>query len=361
MPRSAVYPEGHFLGWTPGQLAPLAPPEFAWVLKPGADLVVQLHMQPSGATESVQPVVGLYFANEPPTRTAAILRLGSQGIDIAAGERSYTIKDSYELPVDTELQAVQPHAHYRAREVTGTATFPDGSTRSLIHIGEWDFRWQHVYRYERPLVLPKGTRLSMEYRYDNSADNPRNPDRPARRVLWGQRTVDEMGDLWFQLVPRSNRDLEPLRAEAQRKMTIEDTIGYETMLRVSPDDVELHDDVALLYLGLGRTAEAIAHFRKSAELRPASAAAHFNVATALSVAGEYDRAIEEYERALALDPKHGGAHNNLGSVLSAVGQRFDALRLFGHAIVLDAANTQAQGNFARELGQLLRLLILPGW
>jgi hypothetical protein len=64
-------------------------------------------------------------------------------------------------PVDVELHAVQPHAHYRAREVHGTATLPDGTTRPLITIREWDFRWQHVYRYEQPLALPRGTRLSM--------------------------------------------------------------------------------------------------------------------------------------------------------------------------------------------------------
>ncbi len=356
MPRSAVYPEGHFLGWTPGQLAPLVPSAFAWPLMPGADLVVQLHMQPSGAIEDVQPTIGLYFGDEPPTRTPAILRLGSQGIDIAPGEGNYTIEDSYVLPIDVELHALQPHAHYRARDVRGTATLPDGSTRSLIHIGEWDFRWQHVYRYETPLALPKGTRLAMEYVYDNSIENPRNPDRPARRVLWGQRTVDEMGDLWFQLVPKNARDLETLRTEAQHKMTIEDTVGYETMLRVTPDDVELHDDVALLYLGLGRAAEAASHFKKSVALRPNSASAHFNLATALSVGGRFDEAIGEYERALALDPEHPSAHNNLGSVLSALGNRLDALRHFRAALASKPDNQQAQVNLIREVGAMLSKL-----
>ena len=330
--------------------------EFAWPLQAGADLVVQLHMQPSGAIEMVQPVVGLYFSKEPPTRTPAILRLGSQGIDIAPGESSYTIKDSYVLPVDVELQAVQPHAHYRARDVRGTATFPDGTTRSLIHIGEWDFRWQHVYRYEQPLILPKGTRLSMEYRYDNSIENPRNPDRPPRRVLWGQRTVDEMGDLWFQLVPRSNRDLEPLRAEAQRKMTFEDTIGYETMLRVAPNDFELHDDVAVLYLGIGRSPTRFDTFggpqncaphrpRRTSMWRPRC---RWQVTT---------RMRWLHTSARSIDPGTG-SHNNLGSVLSAIGRPFTALHHFQQAVRLDPSNAQAQSNFARELAHVL-LLVIP--
>jgi mono/diheme cytochrome c family protein len=357
MPRTAVYPDGHFLGWTPGQLAPLVPSTFAWTLQPGADLVVQLHMQPSGAVESVQPKIGFYFSEEPPTRTPAILRLGSQGIDIPPGTAGYTIRDAYVLPVDVELQAVQPHAHYRARDVRGTATLPDGTVRTLIHIKEWDFRWQHVYRYESPLLLPKGTRLSMEYVYDNSETNPRNPDRPARRVFWGQRTIDEMGDLWFQLLPRKTTDLASLNRETQRKMLIEDAIGYETMLRANPSDVELHDDAGVLYLSLGRPEEATRHFGAAVRAKPHSAAAHFNYGTALSVNGNLDEAIAEYERALAIDPRYASAHNNLGSVLSVMGRRLAALQHFRMAVELDRTNTQAPQNLLREVSLIiLRLL-----
>ena len=127
MPRTAEYPDGHFLGWTPGQVAPLVQPELAWTLEPGSDLVVQLHMQPSGAVEEVLPEIGFYFSDREPARTPTILRLGSQGIDIPPGESRYVIRDSYVLPVDVELLAVQPHAHYRAREIRGVATLPDGS------------------------------------------------------------------------------------------------------------------------------------------------------------------------------------------------------------------------------------------
>jgi mono/diheme cytochrome c family protein len=360
MPRTAVYPDGHFLGWTPGQLAPLVPGTFAWRLQPGADLVVQLHMQPSGAPESVQPQIGLYFSDEPPTRMPAILRLGSQGIDIPPGEAAFRIEDSFVLPVDVELHALQPHAHYRARDVRGTATLPDGTVMPLIHIKEWDFRWQHVYRYESPIALPKGTRLAMEYVYDNSSRNPRNPDRPARRVFWGQRTVDEMGDLWFQLLPRDDRDLVALTAQTERKMTREDVIGYETMLRVTPADPELHDDVAVLHLGLGEAQKAAEHFAKSVELKPSSAAAHFNYATALSVGGNLDEAVDEYRQALAMDPNYASAHNNLGSVLSAMGRTVEAMHEFQHAVRLDPDNTQAQANLARELARWIMRMLLPG-
>lgn len=346
MARSAVYPEGHFLGWTPGQIAPLVPENMAWRLEPGTDLVVQLHLQPSGATEAVQPVIGLFFGQTPPTRTPTILRLGSQGIDIAPDDPGYGITDSYTLPVDVELQAVQPHAHYRLREVTGLATLPDGTTRSLIDIGEWDFRWQHVYRYATPMALPKGTRLSMLYRYDNSATNPRNPQLPPQRVLWGQRSVDEMGDLWFQFVTRTDADRVTLSTAVQQKMTDEDIVGYETMLRADPRDAELHDDVAVLYLARGRARRAADHFRASAALRPRDAAAHFNLATALSVAGDFDDAIAEYRAALTIRPDYGSAHNNLGTVLAAQGHIAEAVPHFRQAARVDATNVQAHRHLA---------------
>jgi tetratricopeptide (TPR) repeat protein len=349
MPRSAEYPEGHFLGWTPGQIAPLVSADLAWRLDPGTDLVLQLHMQPSGTVERVQPSIGIYFSDTPPTSTPAILRLGSQGIDIPAGEARHTISDRYVLPVDATVLAVQPHAHYRAREIVGTATLPDGSTRALIHIAQWDFRWQHVYRYEQPISLPRGTTLSMQYTFDNSAENVRNPQQPPARVLWGQRSKDEMGDLWFQLLPGSDADRALLNQQVRAKMLAEDIVGYETMLIASPNDAELHDDVAVLYLGTSRPADAVRHFAASAALKPDAAASHFNLGTALTVASRLPEAVEAYRRALAIRPEYVGAHNNLGSVLATVGARGDAVAHFREALRLDPNNAQAMSNLAWQL------------
>jgi len=103
--RSAQYPDGYFLGWTPGQVAPLAPKDMAWRLAPHSDLVVELHMRPDGKREPVAPSIGLYFSDVAPTRTPLMLRLGSQSIDIPAEEKAYTISDSYILPVDVDVEA----------------------------------------------------------------------------------------------------------------------------------------------------------------------------------------------------------------------------------------------------------------
>jgi tetratricopeptide (TPR) repeat protein len=348
--HSAVYPDGHFLGWTPGQVAPLLPKGLAWRLAPGTDLVVEVHMKPSGKPEEVAPSIGFYFGSEPPERTPAMLRLGRQSIDIAAGEKNYSIGDSFVLPVDAEVQAVQPHAHYRARTVQGIATLPDGTTKWLIYIRDWDFRWQHVYRYVTPVALPKGTTVSVRYTFDNSAENPRNPRQPPERVTWGQWSQDEMGDLWIQVLTRDDRDLRTLNAAFQSKAIAEDIVGYESMIRRDPRRVQLHDDVAQLYLDQGRRAEAIAHLDASVRLKPESAAAHFNLGTALTVAGRLDEAIDQYQQALRIKPDYALAHNNLGNALLARGRGGDALQQFRDALRLDPANAEAHYN----VGSMLR-------
>jgi tetratricopeptide (TPR) repeat protein len=353
--HSAVYPDGHFLGWTPGQAAPLLPAGLAWRLAPGTDLVIEVHLKPSGKPEPIALSIGFYFGSHPPARTPSMLRLGRQSIDIAAGEKEYAIADSFVLPVDAEVQAVQPHAHYRAREVRGTATLPDGTTRWLIYIRDWDFRWQHVYRYVTPFMLPKGTTLSVRYTFDNSADNPRNPQLPPVRVSWGQWTQDEMGDLWIQVLTRDDRDRQTLNAAFRVKAIAEDILGYESMIRRDPQRVQLRDDVAQLYLDQGRADEAAAHLRVSATLQPESAAAHFNLGTALTVGGRLDEAVDQYQQALRINPEYAVAHNNLGNVLLGRGDAAGALQHFNQALGADPSNPEAHynaGSVLRSRGEL---------
>jgi Flp pilus assembly protein TadD len=344
--HSAVYPDGHFLGWTPGQIAPLLPKGMAWRLEPATDLVVEVHMQPSGKAESVLPSIGIYFGGDPPERTPAMLRLGRQNIDIAPGDATYSVVDSFVLPVDVEVHAVQPHAHHRARQISGSATLPDGTIKTLIAIDDWDFRWQHVYRYVTPLELPKNTTLSMRYTFDNSASNPRNPVLPPRRVVWGQRSADEMADLWIQVLTNSARDLDTLIEKFRPKVLAEDVIGYERVLESEPNSVALHDDVAQLYLELGRPEEASAHFAASVKLSPQSAPAHFNLGTSLAVSGRLDEAMGEFRLALTIEPDYARAHNNLASILLQRGSIDEALEHVQEAVRLEPSNMEAHINLA---------------
>jgi len=351
MANTAQYPDGHFLGWTPGQVAPLLPKGMAWALEPGTDLVVELHLQPTGRPEVVAPTFALYFTDEPPKRIPAMLRLGRQDIDIAPGEKAYTITDSYTLPVDVELHAVQPHAHYRARQVEGLATLPDGTTRPLIRILDWDFRWQHVFRLVEPLTLPRGTRLSMRFVYDNSDANPRNPRRPAEEALWGQRSSDEMGNLWIQVLPANARDLARLTADFRPKAAADDAAGYEMMLRRDPRNIAYHNDAALLYLELSQPDRAVDHFAAVAAIQPDLAPAQFNLGTALMRAGRLDAAADRLQRAVMLDPHYVAARINRANTLAALGRLDEAEAEYREGLVVDPANAVLVNN----LGQILML------
>jgi len=370
--RSAVYPDGHFLGWTPGQAAPLLPKGLAWNLAPDSDLVVQLHMVPSGKPEVIQPSIGLYFTNDPPTQTPVMMRLSNQGIDIPAGEGNYTVTDSFVLPTDVDVLAVQPHAHYLARELTGTATLPDGTKRTLISIPDWDLRWQHVYRYETPVPLPKGTTITMSFRYDNSAENPRNPAVPPVRVLWGQQSREEMGDFWLQVIAKDPRDRDMLDQTFRAKWMATDAIGLEALIRRDPNRAQLREDVAVLYMELNRPAEAAEHFEAALRQKPDSAPAHFNHGTALAASGRLDDAVAEYQRALQLRPEYAVAHNNLGTALLQLGRPQQALSSFREAARIDPRMGEAHlnvglisrafGDFPEAVARFRRALELrPTW
>ena len=347
---NAQYPDGHFLGWTPGQVTPLAGEGMAWRLEPGSDLVVQLHLQPSGREETLRASVGFFFTDEPPDRTPVMLRLGRQNIDIPPGESAYTIRDRFELPVDVDLIGVQPHAHFRATEIKGRAIFPDGREEWIVYIPDWDFNWQDVYRLETPLSLPKGTTLTMEYTYDNSANNPRNPDRPPRRVLWGQFSSDEMGDLWFQVVTRTEADRATLFNRIMPKVLNEDLVGFETMLLADPDNPVLHRDAAALYIALDRIPAAINHYRRAMALDPYAATDPYNLATLLVGRGSLDEAVSLLGRALELQPDHPQAHNNLGAVLQSQGRIDEATLSFRRAVELEPVNAEAHNNLGNATG-----------
>ena len=343
---NARYPDGYFLGWTPGQSPLTSAPGMAWRLGPKTDLVVQLHLRRTGKPEEIRPKVAFYFTADAPTRTPLALRLGKQNIDIKPGEQ-YLIADAYQLPVDVELLAIHPHAHYRAKEIRATADLPDGTRRWLLSIEDWDFNWQDVYRFAEPVALPKGTTVRMLYTYDNSDKNPRNPDRPPRHVVFGQNSSDEMGDLWLQVVTATEPDRIALFNGIRPKTLLEDANGYEMLVKANPDHAGYHNDLALVSALLGRVDAALEHYEAAARLKPDWAAPHYNVATLLATQRRYEEALPYFRKAVALRPDHAESHNNLGAVLQVLGHSEEAIEHFRRAIALDPKNEQAKDNLAK--------------
>jgi hypothetical protein len=192
--------------WVP-ESAPWVEPEgMAWRLEPGSDLVIQLQLRPTRAPEMIQPSIALFFSSTPPVRDPVLIKLESTTIDIPAGSRDHTVVDTYVLPVNLRVLSAYPHAHSLAKEMRATATLPDGTMKWLLLIKEWDSHWAEQYRYASPVELPRGTTLKMEFVYDNSDANMRNPHYPPRRVRWGVQPTDEMGILWLQVLPHNEAD-----------------------------------------------------------------------------------------------------------------------------------------------------------
>jgi cytochrome c-type biogenesis protein CcmH/NrfG len=352
--RKATFPDGYFLGWTPGQRPRVQPVGgLAWRLYPDSDLVVEMHLMPSSTTQYVQASVGLHFTDEAPGRSAYMLRIGRQDIDIAAGQSYYVNRDSFTLPVDVDVLGVQPHAHYLAKEVKGFATLPDGSTKWLIYIRDWDARWQDVYQFATPISLPRGATLTMEYTYDNSFENQYIRGTEPKRVIFGQVYGSEMGTLWIQVLPRTAGDLQMLEKHFSPKLLAEDIAGNEKMLEVSPEDPRQHAALADCYAEAGRADDALRHLRKAVALDP-SPLRHYDVGRMLLFMRRYSEAGAAFHQALALRFDMPESFYGLGLAFTALGRLEEAVQAYNRALELDLKFTDAHYNLANVLAALGR-------
>jgi tetratricopeptide (TPR) repeat protein len=345
--RKAEFPDGHFLGWTPGQSPRVSDEGTAWRLDGGSDLIVEAHLLPSKKTERVQIAIGLYFTDTPPSQLLFTLRLSRQNIDIAPGER-VVLSDAFVLPVDVDVLSIQPHAHYLATEVRAFATPPNGTAKPLIVIKDWDFHWQDIYRFVRPVRLSRGTTLRLEYSYDNSAMNRRNPNRPPKRVTFGQTTASEMASLWLQVLPHSPRDRQILESQSAAKLLRDDIEGYMKMLELNAQDPRVHSALAHAYAEAGRIAEATEHFATAVRL-DSTFTGHYDLATILLAARRWEDAERHFTEALTLRPRSAEAAFGLGVARHQAGRLGDAIKAYRAAIDAGWRYRDAHYNLARAL------------
>jgi len=378
-------PDGHFLGWAPGRGPIVAPDHLPWVLNAGSDLVVELHLMPQDHSMEVQPTIGLYFTDTPPSKTPVMMIMGSKAIDIPAGASEYWIEDRYELPVDVDVLSVYPHAHYLGREMDVRAIDAAGASQPLLHIRKWSFNWQQDYRFVNPIALASGTTIVMRYSYDNSADNPRNPNHPPRRVLWGPQSHDEMGTLGVQVVTRSTGDAARLASSFSQHAALIDATGAETLVKADPDNAAYASLLGASYLRLGRVSDAIAvltravrldprssssenflggallasgrprdavaHFRRATEINPRDAHLHFNYSKGLAANRDGRAAFDELSRALSLDPDFGEAHQQIGVLLFSANRIDDAIEHLQRAATLLPRSADAQADLGGALAE----------
>jgi Flp pilus assembly protein TadD len=305
-------PDSHFLFWKPGTVSKPEPDDMAWRLDPGTDLVVNLHLQPSGKPEMIRAEIGLYFTPNPPTRLPMLVQLEHDGaIDIPPGSKQFCVEDHLRLPVAADVLAVYPHAHYLGKSIEAWAVRPDGTRIDLLLIRDWDMNWQASYTYRRPVSLPAGTTLAMRIGYDNTAANPRNPLQPPGRARAGNRSQDEMGHVWFQVLPQVTGRSDPrlLLQEAMMRRRLE---KY-------PADFLAQFNLGSALVALDRNEEGIPYLERSVRLSPDNAAARNSYGAALVQAGQFDKAIDEFRQVLQKQPTYINSRYNLARALAAQG------------------------------------------
>lgn len=368
-------PDSHFLFWKPDTPALIEPKGMPWRLDPGNDLVLNMHLKPTGKLETVQATVGLYFADKPPLARPMLLQLEHDGaLDIPAGDANFVVEDQLKLPVGVDVLGVYPHAHYLGKRLEAYAVLPNGEKKWLVLIPDWDIDRQSVYRYRTPIFLPKGSVIHMRYTYDNSAANIRNPNSPPIRVRAGNRSVDEMGHLWLQVLPRalpgSNQDPRLLLEQAWMQnrlkknpddqtalynlasvdMTDSDFAAaaslYRQILALTSDDVRTLTALGTALDRSGDWQQGQAEYQKALTINPEYADAQFDLAQLDFNHNNYAEAEQEYRGLIAQDPKDASAHNGLGAVLIATNQTANAQREFESAIVLDPDSFDALYNLA---------------
>jgi len=185
-------PSGSLGGWAPGLRARRSSEGIAFKLDPGTTMVMQVHYHKSGKPETDLTKIGLYFAKEPIKKELDLNWIFNFNVNIPPGDKNYHLRREFTYGYDATVYGAMPHMHLLGRKMKSWFVFPDGTTKPLIEINDWDFKWQLSYILKEPLKIPKGTKQIVEADYDNSPENPRNPNDPPKRVTWGEQTTDEM-------------------------------------------------------------------------------------------------------------------------------------------------------------------------
>ena len=374
-------PDSHLLFWKPGTIPAEEPEGMALRLDRGTDLILNTHLQPSGKPEVIQPSIGLYFTSQPATKFPMLLQMENDAkLDIPPGEKNFVVSDDFTLPIDADLMAIYPHAHYLGKDIQAWATFPDGAKKTLIHIPQWNLNWQAVYRYSEAVRLTKGTTVSFRYTYDNSDANPLNPNHPPSRVTGGNRSSDEMCHLWLQVLPvnfdsaqgdprmalqealaRHSEEKDPsdfeahynLAAMLQQKNNLPEAIKeYSVAVKLRPEDAAGNNALGAALVAAGHPEQAVGYLQAALKARPDYFDAHYNLGIALASRDDFAGAAQQFEQALQLQPNDASVEANLGAALAEMGRLPEAKSHFEHALQIDPGQELAKENLEAVKKQL---------
>jgi hypothetical protein len=190
-----AFGNGMLVGTAPGDMPLICAPGIAKKVPKGSTLVLQMHYTPNGVEQTDRSSVGMVFAKEPPKHILRTRAIFNRKIAIPPGDANYRVESRSTFKKDAMLVSFMPHMHLRGKDFEYRVVYPDGKSETVLSVPKYDFGWQSTYRLVKPLFMPAGTRIECKAHFDNSSDNPNNPD-PTQMVRWGDMTWQEMMIGW---------------------------------------------------------------------------------------------------------------------------------------------------------------------
>lgn len=202
-------------GYAPGTVPFVMKPGEARLIKAGSDIIFQLHYTANGKAGDDQAKLGLVFAKEPPEKRVLTLASQNWNFAIPAQDPNYQVESTVTLQEDSTLVSFLPHMHFRGKDFEYRVVYPDGRKETLLSVPHYNFNWQLTYDLAAPKFLPKGTIIECTAHYDNSPNNPFNPD-PAKKVYPGEQTWEEMMIGFFDVaVPPQTSPMDLMKPKKQ--------------------------------------------------------------------------------------------------------------------------------------------------
>jgi mono/diheme cytochrome c family protein len=199
--------------YLPGHLAETRPPGFALRIPAGSYLQFQVHYSNhSGENVKDRTSIGLVFAKEPVKHEIGQYEIWNNLFLIPPNADNQEVTSCFTLPKDVTVVAYTAHMHFRGKDMKTEAIYPDGRHEVILNVPHYDFRWQETYFLKKQFLLPKGTELVTTAHFDNSLNNPQNPD-PSKAIRWGEPSDEEMMGFWLQFADPKLVDAKPAVAQ----------------------------------------------------------------------------------------------------------------------------------------------------
>jgi thiol-disulfide isomerase/thioredoxin len=233
-------PDGNIqilVGWAPGDLGTVCPPESALRIPKGSTLRFEMHYTPNGTKTKDRSKVGITFADKPPKFEYFTNSFMNESIEVPPFDPHYKAEATWRLRGDARILSFVPHMHWRGKDYRYEVIYPDGKRETILNVPRWDFNWQNVYQLKEPLKLPKGARLHAVAHWDNSVNNPYNPA-PDKMVKFGLQTWDEMMVGWVAYVWER-----PETVTEMAKIKFDDPDSLFDRLDRNGDDVVTPDEI----------------------------------------------------------------------------------------------------------------------